>query len=62
MRALSRLPSSVTRFGGISPLRHNFKKFGLFLSNYLVFGKIVNLLWQILHIYGQFSLFKMAKY
>ena len=29
------------------------KVFSLFLSNYLVFGKIVKLLWQILHTFGQ---------
>ena len=33
---------SVTRFG---------KVFGLFLSNYLVFGQIVNILWQIFNTY-----------
>ena len=32
----------------------NFKKvFGLFFSNYLVFIKILNLLWQIFHTFGQ---------
>ena len=29
------------------------KGFVLFLTNYLVFVKIVNLLWQIFHTYGQ---------
>ena len=29
------------------------KSFGHFLSNYLVFGKIVNLLWQIFYTFGQ---------
>ena len=31
-----------------------YKAFGHFLSNYLVFGKIVNLLWQIFYSFGQF--------
>ena len=49
---LSRLPS--TRFSEILPLKHTFfKDFGLLLSNYLVFGKIVNLLRQIFHTFGQ---------
>ena len=41
------MASSVTRFGEISLLGENLKSFGHFLSIDLVFGKIVNLLWQI---------------
>ena len=33
------------------------KVFGHFLSNYLVFGKIVILLWQIFDAFGKISLF-----
>ena len=43
-------------WGDLAKFRHLgilLKDFGLFLSNYLVFGKIVNLLWQIFHTYGQ---------
>ena len=29
------------------------ESFGHFLSNYLVFGKIVNLLWQLFYTFGQ---------
>ena len=39
--------SSVTRFGEISSLGQNFKRFGKFKMVYLVFGKLLNLLWQI---------------
>ena len=47
------LPISVTRFGEILPLGRKFWKwFGNFLSNYLLFGKIVNLLWQIFYTFG----------
>ena len=44
---------SVTRFGEISPLKHNFEFFGIFLIDYSVFGKIVNLFWQIFNTFGQ---------
>ena len=41
--------ASVTRFGEILPLGQNLKSLGQFLSSYLVFGKIVNLLCQIFY-------------
>ena len=37
---------SVTRFGKIPPLWHNFKSLGQILRVYLVFGKMLILLWQ----------------
>ena len=49
--------NSVTRFGEISPLGQHLKSFCHFLSIYLVFGKSVNLLWQIFHAFGKISLF-----
>ena len=33
------------------------KVFGHFLNKYLLFGKIVNLLWQIFYAFGKISLF-----
>ena len=51
--------SNVTRFGEISPLRQNIKKvFGHFLTNYFVFGKIVNLLWKIFYTTGHIFIFQ----
>ena len=44
---------SVSRFGEISPLRQNFNKLLAILSNFLVFEKIANLLWQIFYSFGQ---------
>ena len=34
----------LTRFGEISPLRHNFKRLWQILSFYYIFGKILNIL------------------
>ena len=45
--------NSVTRLGEISPLWQNFKSLLLFFARFLVFGKILNLLWLI---------FLMSKY
>ena len=39
------IPSSVTRFGEMSPLCSIIKLFGKILMIYLLFGKILNLLW-----------------
>ena len=39
----------VTRFGEFSPLGKIFEVLGAY---YLLFGKILNLLWQILHTFG----------
>ena len=45
--------SSVTRFCDILPLWQNFKALGNFDQIYLVFGKTLNLLWQINFAIGQ---------
>ena len=39
----------LTKFGEILPLWHNVKNFGHFEWAYLVFVKILSLLWQILN-------------
>ena len=52
---------SVTRFGKISQLWHNFKLFGPCLRVYSVFGKKLNLLWLISLLFGPFSLFWMVQ-
>ena len=45
----------MTRFGEISPLRHNFKKFLTFLSKYLVFWQNCEpTLANISHLLGNF--------
>ena len=41
---------SMTRFGAILPLRQYFLKPHSILSVYLVFGTILNLLWQIVYV------------
>ena len=51
-----RLDMPVAVWPDLAKFRHFGKKinfFGHFLSNYLVFGKIVNLLWQIFYTFGQ---------
>ena len=48
--------ASVTRCGEISPLWQNLKVFGPFLRVYLVFGKMLNLLWDICHAFGKVAL------
>ena len=51
-----RLDMPVAVWPDLAKFRHFGKKinfFGHFLSNYLVFGKIVNLLWQIFDTFGQ---------
>ena len=45
--------SSVTRFGEISPLWHDYKIIGQFFKVYLVFGKMLILLWQKCYAIGQ---------
>ena len=54
--------SSVTRFGEISPLWHNFKSLWLFLRVNFVLGKILNLIGQIFMMFDEFSLLLMAQY
>ena len=44
---------SVTRFGKILPLWHNLKVLGKFLRVYLVFAKMLILLWQKCYAIGQ---------
>ena len=51
--ACGRITISVARFGIISPLWQNFKSLRHFLRVYLVFGTILNLLWQIFYAIGQ---------
>ena len=46
-------PSSVTRFGGISPFWQNLHSLRQFLSVYLLFRKILERLWQISNAIGQ---------
>ena len=45
--------ASVTRFGEISALWQNLQSLGQLSGVYLLFGKILNLLWQILYTFGQ---------
>ena len=47
---------SVTRFGKISPFWQNLKSLWHFLTVYLIFGIILNKLWQILYAFGQICL------
>ena len=57
------MTTNVTRFGQILPLhRKKYKSFCQFLRVYLVFGKIPNLLWQILKLLDRFSLLWMDRY
>ena len=44
---------SVTKLGEISPLWQKKLSLWQFLKVYLIFGKIVNLLWQLFHSIGQ---------
>jgi len=48
--------SSVTRFGEISPLGQTLKSLKQYIRVYLVFGRILNLLWNFLTILGNFEL------
>ena len=47
------MASSVTRFVEISPFGKIFKVLDNFLRVYLLFGKILDRLWQMLHAIGQ---------
>ena len=44
--------SNVTRFGKIRHFGESLQIFGQFLTVYLLFGKMLNLLWQICDIIG----------
>ena len=44
--------SSVTRFGEISPLGQTLKSLKQYIRVYLVFGRILNLIWQKFHAIG----------
>ena len=43
----------MTRFGKISPFWQNLQSLGQFLKVYLLFGKILDKLWQIKNVIGQ---------
>ena len=53
--------SRETRFGEISPLQDNVKNFGHFEWAYLVFVKILSLLWQILNSIEQIIIVENGK-
>ena len=55
-------PPSVTRFCEISLHWQNYLIFVKWLRDYLVFGKILDLLWQHYFVFDSFSMFKMGKY
>ena len=48
--------SSVTRFGKIFTTWAKFEAFGYSLSNYLVIGKMLNLLWEFFMLLAKFPL------
>ena len=54
---LLRLQRIVTRFGKILPLWQKFKSLWQFLTAYFLFGKVLNLLWQICEIVGLIFIF-----
>ena len=51
--AWSQWPDSLTRFGEVWPLCQNILRLWQFCMVFLVFGKILNLLWKKFHAIGQ---------